>query len=97
MVGAGFGGLTAAIECHRKGHSVIVLEKFSELKSLGDIISFAANSGHIFERWEGVPEALDPINHKSDGITFMDWKGNFITRQTWEKEAGYGKKYNCHR
>ena len=31
IVGAGFAGLCAAIECNRKGHSVILLEKVSEL------------------------------------------------------------------
>lgn len=40
IVGAGFAGLTAAIECHRKGHEVTVFEKVAELKPLGDIISF---------------------------------------------------------
>ena len=39
IVGAGFAGLTAAIECHRKGHEALVLESFAELKVLGDIIS----------------------------------------------------------
>lgn len=96
-MGAGFGGLTAAIECDRKGHSVILLEKFPELKILGDVISFSSNSGRIFQRWEGVEEALDPINHKSTGLDFFDWTGNFITRQTWEKEKGFGKKFNGHR
>lgn len=97
IVGAGFGGLTAAIECDRKGHSVILLEKFPEIKPLGDIISFSSNSGRIFQRWEGIEEELDPISHRSDGIDFMDWEGNFITRQTWDKEASYGKRINGHR
>lgn len=35
VVGLGLGGLTAAIECHRKGHSVIALEKNSDLKRMG--------------------------------------------------------------
>ena len=48
IVGAGFGGLTAAIECHRKGHSVVLLEKFPKLKPLGGIISFSSNSGQSF-------------------------------------------------
>ncbi|KAI7124781.1 hypothetical protein KC352_g32288, partial [Hortaea werneckii] len=30
IVGAGFGGLCAAIECHRQGHNVEVYEKFEE-------------------------------------------------------------------
>ena len=37
IVGAGFAGLTAAIECQRKGHSVAVYEKLKEIKPLGDI------------------------------------------------------------
>ncbi|KAG4439945.1 hypothetical protein IFR05_004571 [Cadophora sp. M221] len=52
VVGAGFGGLVAAIECHRQGHSVSIYESFPELKVLGDIISFGPNAGRIFHRWE---------------------------------------------
>ncbi len=97
IVGAGFAGLTAAIECHRKGHEVLVLESFPELKLLGDIISFAPNSGRIFQRWPGVDEKLDPIIHKSDGLLIKTWKGEDVTRQTWDKEAvRYGKAYNGH-
>ncbi|KAK6064226.1 hypothetical protein SCUP515_11901 [Seiridium cupressi] len=51
IVGAGFGGLTAAVECHRQGLDVEIYEAFSELKVLGDIISFGANAGRIFYRW----------------------------------------------
>lgn len=47
----GFGGLTAAIECHRQGHHVEIYESFPELKILGDIISFGSNAGRIFYRW----------------------------------------------
>ncbi|KAK3381043.1 hypothetical protein B0H63DRAFT_195805 [Podospora didyma] len=52
VVGAGFGGLTAAIECHLKGHTVSIYENFPALKTLGDIISFGANGGRIFHRWD---------------------------------------------
>lgn len=98
IVGAGFAGLTAAIECHRKGHEVLVLESFPELKILGDIISFAPNSGRIFQRWEGVDAKLDPIIHKSDGLRIKTWKGSDLTKQTWGEEGKkYGKAYNGHR
>lgn len=96
-VGAGFAGLTAAIECNRKGHQVILLDKAASLKPLGDIISFASNSGRIFQRWEGVEAQLDPINHKSKCIVFRDWLGSYITTQYWDKEAFYGKRFNGHR
>ncbi|KAI1611914.1 salicylate hydroxylase [Exophiala viscosa] len=97
IVGAGFGGLCAAIECNRKGHEVILLEKVKQLKPLGDVISFSSNSGHIFERWEGVVDELDPIVHKSTGLDFHDWMGNFATRQQWGDEKQWGRRINGHR
>ena len=97
IVGAGFAGLCAAIECDRKGHSVVVLEKVKNLKALGDIISFSSNSGRIFERWEGVVDYLDPIIHKSDGLNFHSWEGEFMTRQVWDIESKYGRRINGHR
>lgn len=51
IVGAGFGGLTAAIECHLNGHDVVLLEAVRELKPYGDIISFGNNAGRIFGHW----------------------------------------------
>lgn len=38
IVGVGLAGITAAIECHRKGHSVVVLEKVSVLKHDGMLL-----------------------------------------------------------
>jgi NADPH-dependent 2,4-dienoyl-CoA reductase/sulfur reductase-like enzyme len=38
IVGAGFAGLACAIECKRKGHDVVILEKFKELKQLGECV-----------------------------------------------------------
>ncbi|KAK1672188.1 putative MAK1-like monooxygenase [Colletotrichum godetiae] len=63
VVGAGFGGLTTAIECHRQGHDVVLYESFPELKQLGDIISFGANAGRIFQRWHNgaVVSRLKPL------------------------------------
>lgn len=35
VVGVGIGGLAAAIECHRKGHSVILVDKIVQVNPLG--------------------------------------------------------------
>jgi ribulose 1,5-bisphosphate synthetase/thiazole synthase len=35
VVGCGYGGIAAAIECHRKGHKVVVFEKNQEVGGLG--------------------------------------------------------------
>ena len=97
IVGAGFAGLTAAIECVRQGHDPLILESFPEVKSLGDIISFSSNSGRIFQRWPGVEERLDPICHRSNGIVFKTYDGEYLLTQFWEKEEEYGKRFNGHR
>ena len=36
IVGAGLGGLYAAVECHRQGHSVTVLESRARLDPIGE-------------------------------------------------------------
>lgn len=98
IVGAGFAGLTAAIECHRKGHSVILLESFPQLKLLGDIISFAPNSSRIFQQWPGVDENLGKIVHKSDGLQYKTWQGDDLFKQVWTaQQRAHGKSYNGHR
>lgn len=97
VVGAGFAGLTAAIECDRKGHDVLLLEAFPQLKILGDIISFGPNSGRIFQKWEGVEEKLDPICHKTDHVKFVSYLGERLFSQYWHDEERYGKKFNGHR
>lgn len=49
IVGTGLAGLTAAIECVRKGHRVRVLEKNDCISSAGETIRFAgtqSRTGH---------------------------------------------------
>ncbi|KAF9640937.1 putative salicylate hydroxylase protein [Lasiodiplodia theobromae] len=100
IIGAGFAGLTAAIECVRHGHSVTVLDSFTQLKPLGDIISFGHNAGRVFRRWPGVEAALDPLCHRSKELVFNRWDGEHVLTQVWEEEelekAG-GKKFNGQR
>lgn len=97
IVGAGFAGLTAAIECTRKGHSCIVLESVKEMKQLGDIISFGSNAGKIFNRWPGIPQRLLPICHRSEKLDFKLWTGEHIYTQYWRDEVDHGTRYNGHR
>ncbi|KXX74901.1 6-hydroxynicotinate 3-monooxygenase [Madurella mycetomatis] len=98
VVGAGFAGLTAAIECDRKGHSVVLLEKSPALAPLGDIISFGQNSTRVFARWPGVTEALQPLVHKSEAVHFHHWKGPYVTTQSFaEEHRAWGPRINGHR
>lgn len=98
VVGAGFAGLTAAIECDRKGHHVTILDKVSELKPLGDIISFGQNAGRIFSKWPGVMEQFEPIIHQSNALTYHSWKGDAVTTQHFASELDtWGRRVNGHR
>lgn len=91
IVGAGFAGLTTAIECTRKGHSCIILDSVKEMKQLGDIISLGGNGGRIFRRW------LDPICRHAPVIEFRTWLGEHIYTQEWESEEVFCKRFNGHR
>lgn len=98
IVGAGFAGLTAAIECDRKGHSVLLLEKSPQLSPLGDIISFGQNSSRFFKKWPGVWDQLDSIIHKAEHVDYYDWHGNFVTTQSFvEEHKAWGPRVNGHR
>ncbi|KAI0479707.1 putative monooxygenase [Xylaria cf. heliscus] len=98
VVGAGFAGLTAAIECHRKGHTVTLLEKFPELKLLGDIISFGPNSSRIFQRWPGVAGQMDALSQRADGLVIKNWLGETLLKQTWTTEQNeFGIRFDGHR
>lgn len=100
IVGAGFAGISAAIECDRKGHSVTLLEKsadIEEIMRIGDIISFDPNGARNFERWPGVIEAMQRIARQTTWLDLYDWKGNFVTRQSFAGEKTWGPRINGHR
>ncbi|KAJ6014956.1 hypothetical protein N7540_009547 [Penicillium herquei] len=101
VVGAGFGGLTAAIECHRQGHTVEIYESFPELKSLGDIISFGPNAGRIFRRWSDglIAERLRPlsINLETYGFKIHKWTGELAYTQPPHKYDPEAPVFNGHR
>jgi len=65
---AGYGGLGAAIACHRQGFEVIVFEQAPEFRracsfiflltiQLGDSIGFGPNASRLLFRW-GLGEAM---------------------------------------
>ncbi len=100
MVGAGFAGLAAAIECRRQGHSVVVLEKAAELRPLGDIISFGSNAGVVFGRWRGVPERLRALSLHEESFTIRSGRtGEVLYDQPWtdEENSWGGPRYDGHR
>lgn len=104
IVGAGFGGLSAAISCQRQGHEVEVYESFAELKVLGDIISFGANAGRIFYRWGKRPgEITDRLRKLSSdlsvyGFNIHKWDtGEVMLHQDTKAMSPEAPAFNGHR
>ncbi|KAK0755147.1 hypothetical protein B0T18DRAFT_54261 [Schizothecium vesticola] len=100
VVGAGFAGLAAAIECDRKGHSVTLLEKvddIDEITAIGDIISFDPNGSKAFERWPGVVDAMEAIARQTKWLDLYHHEGKFVTRQSFAHETAWGRRINGHR
>ncbi|TFK48066.1 monooxygenase [Heliocybe sulcata] len=92
IVGAGFAGLSCAIESRRKGHSVVVLEKFKELK----IISFGNNVGRIFERW-GLHDRFWPVCTHMDKLVLHNAEGKVLVEQPLQSPRYGAYSYNGHR
>lgn len=102
VVGAGFGGLAAAIECHRHGHDVEIYEAFPELKVLGDIISFGPNAGRIFYRWADgqIAKRLRALSIDLSEYGFNIHKydtGEIVINQKNPKYKEESANYNGHR
>jgi 2-polyprenyl-6-methoxyphenol hydroxylase-like FAD-dependent oxidoreductase len=100
IVGAGFAGLSCAIECDRKGHTPIILEKASSIEEItrfGDIISFDPNGARNFEKWPGIIEEMQKVARQTTWLDFYSWKGEFVSRQSFEGEKSWGPRINGHR
>ena len=101
IVGAGFSGLAAAIECDRKGHSVTPLKKCSclyEISSIGDIISFDPNGSCAFEWWPGVVDAMVPACIKRDYWDLHYWQtGEVVSWPSFANEREWGRRLSGHR
>jgi 2-polyprenyl-6-methoxyphenol hydroxylase-like FAD-dependent oxidoreductase len=73
----------------------------SELKSLGDIISFGPNAGRIFRRWSNgaVAERLRPlsINLENHGFKIHKWTGELVHTQPPHKYDPTAPVFNGHR
>jgi len=77
IVGAGIGGLTAAIALRANGVDATVYEQASELKALGAGVSIATNGSRILTRL-GLGDELSAIAGTFSHYVFRTWAGEPI-------------------
>lgn len=78
IVGAGLGGLGAAISIRLAGHEVTVLEAAAEIGEVGAGIQILPNSARVLFSW-GLKDALEPYSTKPTKCNFFGWKGNHLS------------------
>ncbi|KAI1340309.1 FAD/NAD(P)-binding domain-containing protein [Xylariaceae sp. FL0016] len=79
VVGAGLGGLGAAIGILLAGHTVTVLESTSEIGEIGAGIQVLPNSSRILRSW-GLGDELAKHATTPRYCNMRGWKGNILSR-----------------
>lgn len=61
IIGTGLAGLTAALECTRKGHKVRVLERNETINTQGDMYFMGLSATKFFKHWPEMKAEYDSI------------------------------------
>ncbi|KKY19720.1 putative fad dependent oxidoreductase [Phaeomoniella chlamydospora] len=86
IVGAGLGGLGAAIACLLAGHDVDVLESATQIGEVGAGIQILPNSCRVLTHW-GLKEALEQYATRPKQVNMLGWKGNIISSMNFHEAA----------
>ncbi|KAG9203662.1 hypothetical protein G6514_002680 [Epicoccum nigrum] len=90
IVGAGLGGLGAAISILLAGHTVHILESASEISEIGAGIQCLPNATRVLISW-GLQTKLEKIAMKPKKVNVRGWKGELISNMDfddYEEECG---------
>src|SRR3954447_16247804 len=94
IVGAGLGGLAAAIALRQQGFEVQVYEQAPELAEFGAGINISPNSVKFFQA-VGLADKLNAISSEPVGLSWRDWNTDQIRYSLpfGDFEKRYGAKY----
>ena len=101
VVGAGFAGLTASIECRLRGMKVTLLESYPTSRNYGDILDFAPNGGLHMERWDNgnvVKRLMQVCMNDTDQFEYFKYDGTKIFEEPFLlKKEHYFRMLAGHR
>lgn len=81
IVGAGLGGLSAAISCALAGHHVTILEGAKELAEIGAGLQITPNASRLFRTW-GVMDKLQKLAAEPTTLTVHRYSdGKILARE----------------
>ncbi|KIV89302.1 hypothetical protein PV10_08879 [Exophiala mesophila] len=86
VVGAGLGGIGAAIALLLAGHSVHIFEAATEIGEVGAGIQVLPNSSRVLQSW-GMRGMLEDYATKPKRVNMLGWKGNLISYMDTEESA----------
>src|SRR5689334_24155591 len=94
VVGAGLGGLAAAIALRRQGFEVQVYEQAPELAEFGAGINLSPNSVKVFRALD-LADKLHAVGSEPVGLTWRDWGSDTIHNRLpfGDFEKRYGANY----
>ncbi|KAI6090267.1 salicylate hydroxylase [Hypoxylon rubiginosum] len=101
IVGGGFGGLTAAIECQIRGMQATIVETYPTSATYGDIIDFFPNGGRIIEKWDNGRvgrELMKQCINQGDKFQYFKADGTLVWEEDWVLEPHhFWRQYAGHR
>ncbi|KAJ4174163.1 hypothetical protein NW754_004578 [Fusarium falciforme] len=100
IVGAGFCGLTAAIECKLRGMDPVLVEAYSGPSTMGDLLDFIRNAGRVFESWgKGkVAHKLAAAGvNRAERMDFFNADNQFLRSDPWPQGSDFLYVYAGHR
>ena len=92
VIGAGIGGLSAAIALRKAGVETVVFERARELREIGAGISLAANATRALNEL-GLADALRGIGAPIEVADIRTWRGEVLSRiPVWQLSERVGAK-----
>ncbi|KAJ5212779.1 uncharacterized protein N7498_004425 [Penicillium cinerascens] len=94
VIGAGLGGLAAAVALRRQGHAVTVYERYDFAGEVGASLSAASNGSRFLEEWGVDVKAAKPVILKQ--LIMHNWSDGEVqsTYPLGDYKSKFGTDYN---